>query len=94
MPLSGTGMLVNFMDVDPAEEYDFNRWYDKEHLAERVAIPGFLEARRYVAEEGSAKYLALYTTETFDVLVEPGLPRPSGRSRFRRSRRRWASTCS
>lgn len=71
MPLSGKGLLVNFMDVDPADEQDFNRWYDKEHLAERVEIPGFLEARRYIAHEASSKYLALYTTETFDVLTSP-----------------------
>ncbi len=33
------------------------RWYDREHLEERVAIPGFLEARRYVAHRASPKYL-------------------------------------
>lgn len=71
MPLSGTGMLVNFMNVDPADEQDFNRWYDKEHLAERVAIPGFLEARRYVAAEAAQKYLGIYTTETLEVLDSP-----------------------
>lgn len=71
MPLAGTGLLVNFMDIDPDHEPDFNRWYDKEHLAERVAIPGFLEARRYVAHRAPVKYLALYTTETFDVLSSP-----------------------
>ena len=68
MPLSGQAMLINFMNIDPAGEGDFNRWYDKEHLAERVAIPGFLEARRYVAADAAQKYLGIYTTETFDVL--------------------------
>ena len=71
MPIAGRGMLVNFMDVDPADEADFNRWYDKEHVAERVAIPGFVEARRYVAPSGPAKYLALYTTESFETLSSP-----------------------
>lgn len=71
MPLSGQAMLVNFMNVDPEGEADFNRWYDKEHLAERVAIPGFLEARRYVAENAPTKYLGIYTTETFEVLGSP-----------------------
>ncbi len=68
MPLSGKGMLANFMNVDAAGEDDFNRWYNKEHLAERVAIPGFLEARRYVAIDAPQKYLGTYTTETLDVL--------------------------
>lgn len=69
MPLSGTGMLITLMDVLPEEEADFNDWYDKEHLAERVEINGFLEARRYEAIDASPKYLNLYTTRSFDVLV-------------------------
>jgi hypothetical protein len=72
MPLAGKGMLLTSMDIDEAHETEFNRWYDGEHLEERVAIPGFIEARRYVAEEGSMpKYLSLYSTETFDVLDSP-----------------------
>ena len=68
MPLAGKGMLLTSMDIDPADEADFNRWYDREHLQERVAIEGFIEARRYVAEQGSPKYLCLYSTESIDVL--------------------------
>ena len=68
MPLAGKGMLLTSMDIDPAEEANFNRWYDYEHLEERIAIDGFLEARRYVAHTGSPKYLCLYSTRTIDVL--------------------------
>src|SRR6266853_1757113 len=68
MPLAGKGMLLTSMDIDPANEAEFNRWYDREHLEERVAIDGFLEARRYIAHEAQPKYLSLYSTETFDVL--------------------------
>jgi hypothetical protein len=72
MPIAGKGMLLTSMDVDAAHEADFNRWYDREHLEERVAIPGFIEARRYVAIEGSMpKYLSPYSTETFEVLDSP-----------------------
>jgi hypothetical protein len=71
MPLAGKGMLLTSMDIDPKHEADFNRWYDREHLIERVAIDGFLEARRYVAHQGSPKYLCLYSTETFEVLDSP-----------------------
>jgi hypothetical protein len=71
MPIAGKGMLLTSMDVDPAHEADFNRWYDREHLEERVAIDGFIEARRYIAVEGSPKYLSLYSTETFEVLESP-----------------------
>src|SRR3954452_15167647 len=71
MPLAGKGMLLTSMNVDSADEAEFNRWYDREHLEERVAIPGFLEARRYVAHDGNPKYLSLYSTETFEVLDSP-----------------------
>jgi hypothetical protein len=71
MPLAGKGMLLTSMDIDAADEAEFNRWYDREHLEERVAIDGFLEARRYVAHDGKPKYLSLYSTKTFDVLDSP-----------------------
>jgi hypothetical protein len=75
MPIAGKGMLLTSMDIDAAHEAEFNRWYDREHLEERVAIDGFIEARRYVAEEGAPKYLSLYSTETFEVLDSPAYRR-------------------
>ena len=71
MPMAGKGMLLTSMNIDAAHEAEFNRWYDREHLEERVAIEGFLEARRYVAHDGNPKYLSLYSTETFAVLDSP-----------------------
>jgi hypothetical protein len=71
MPMAGKGMLLTSMDVDAADEAEFNRWYDREHLQERVAIDGFLEARRYVAHNGTPKYLSLYSTAEFEVLDSP-----------------------
>src|SRR6202158_6208024 len=71
MPLAGKAILLTSMDIDPLDEAEFNRWYDREHLEERVAIDGFLEARRYVAHQGSPKYLCLYSTATFEELDSP-----------------------
>ena len=71
MPLLGKGMLVTWMDIDPAEEADFNLWYDREHLAERVAIDGFLEARRWIADKAPTKYFCTYSTEKFEDLSGP-----------------------
>lgn len=71
MPLAGKGMLLTSMNIDVSDEADFNRWYDREHLEERVAIDGFLEARRYVAHAANPKYLSLYSTATLDVLDSP-----------------------
>ncbi|MEH2537410.1 MULTISPECIES: hypothetical protein [unclassified Bradyrhizobium] len=71
MPIAGKGMLLTSMNIDAEHEAEFNRWYDREHLEERVAINGFLEARRYVAHDGNPKYLSLYSTEMFEVLDSP-----------------------
>src|SRR5580704_2024139 len=82
MPMAGKGMLLTSMDIDASDEAEFNRWYDREHLEERVAIEGFLEARRYIAHQASPKYLCLYSTRTIEVLDSPAyrtrLANPTG----------------
>jgi hypothetical protein len=54
-------------------EEEFNAWYDTEHLAERLAIPGFLSAQRWVADvaPGGGKYLTSYELESAEVLRSP-----------------------
>jgi hypothetical protein len=64
-------MLITIMDADPAEEADFNKWYDREHIIERTAIAGFLESRRYVAVDAAPKYVNFYTTENIEALTSP-----------------------
>jgi hypothetical protein len=70
MALAGKGSLVIMTDIPANEEAEFNRWYDREHTQERVAIPGFIRARRWVLAAGEGpKYLALYETREFEVLA-------------------------
>src|SRR6266851_4367521 len=64
----GTGLLMVWADIDPEFEAEYHRWYDEEHIAHLLAVPGFLSAGRYVAVKGSPKYLAMYELETVDVL--------------------------
>lgn len=68
MAAPGNGMLGVWMDVPAAMEDELNRWYNEEHLAERLGIAGFLNARRYQSLSGTPKYLALYDTEDAKVL--------------------------
>lgn len=60
--------LCIWTDIDPQHEADFNQWYDREHMQERVSIPGFQYARRFKCFEGGERpYLALYTTQNLGV---------------------------
>ena len=72
MPLHGKGMLIVFNEVKARDERDFNEWYNREHIDERVNLPGFRRGRRYVAVRGSPKYLATYECDTVEDLATPG----------------------
>jgi len=59
------------MNIPPEHEEEFNRWYNTEHIKERVDIPGFFSGRRYRSLEGEPKYFALYELEEPDVVHRP-----------------------
>jgi hypothetical protein len=64
-------VLVAMMNP-PADEDAFNAWYDEEHVPLRMAVPGFLGARRYRAADSQKegpRYLALYDLASLDVLA-------------------------
>jgi hypothetical protein len=67
------GLLLTMTEPPAPMEEEFNAWYDSEHLAERLAIPGFRSARRWVAElaPGEGKYLATYELDSEGVLSSP-----------------------
>lgn len=52
-------------------EDDYNEWYNGRHLADVLAVPGFVGARRFKLAKPNAKaphkYLALYEIETDDL---------------------------
>jgi hypothetical protein len=64
----GSGLLMVWADVPSDKEKEFNRWYNEEHLTERLAVPGFLNAARYEAVKGGPKHLAVYELESPAVL--------------------------
>ena len=63
------GILAVWNDCAP-EGYDhFERWYIREHLQERVGVPGFRFGRRYEAVSGGdRRFFAFYEVESPDVL--------------------------
>ena len=85
-----SGLLITMTEPPPEMEEEFNAWYDTEHLPERLAIPGFLSARRWVArdlEPGKGKYFATYELKTpgvlYDIRRAAQLERPENLARTR-----------
>jgi hypothetical protein len=71
MAKKGTGLLMVWTDIPTDQEQEFNRWYNEEHLKERLAVPGFLSGARYEAVKGGPKHLAVYELESPAVLESP-----------------------
>ena len=67
------GLLLTLTEPPPGMEEEFNAWYDTEHLAERLAIPGFRSAQRWVGDlrPGEGKYLTSYELDSPQVLQSP-----------------------
>ena len=64
----GNGVLAIWNGIAPEAEQEFLRWHVGQHLPERISVPGFLRARRYVALEGTPAYFNFYEVEDVGVL--------------------------
>lgn len=69
MGLCGEGALVLNFDVAPEALVEHDHWHTKEHMPERVSIPGFVRGTRWIAEGGSPRYLVIYEVRGVDVLT-------------------------
>ena len=74
----GTGLLMVWCEVPDDVEDEFNRWYNEEHIEERLLIPGILSAARYEAVMSGPKHLAVYELKSLAVMLrETSLSRTS-----------------
>lgn len=69
MALFGNGALGVWHDIAPGQEREADDWYNREHHAERIALPGFLRARRYVNLGPGPRYFSRYDVVNTDVLA-------------------------
>jgi len=65
-----------FSNPVEGREDDFNTWYDKEHLDDLLAVPGFVAAQRYRfaalgpgQNEPTYRYAAIFEAEADDVVT-------------------------
>jgi len=71
MSLLGQAFLAFSHDLTPGSEPDWTEWHDREHIPERLSVPGFLRLRRYVALDGGPRFFYFYETESLAVLQSP-----------------------
>jgi hypothetical protein len=70
------GILSVFNDIAPEGYEHFERWYNREHLQERVNVPGFRFGRRYeLLSGGDRRFFAFYEVDSPDVLSSPAYVR-------------------
>jgi hypothetical protein len=69
MSLAGKGVVAIWHGIRLEGRAEFYEWHNREHMPERVAIPGFLRGRRYIAHEGRPEFFTLYETATPEVLA-------------------------
>ena len=53
-------LLMVMLDPPVEKEVEWNEWYDTNHIVSRLALPGYLFGRRFIAIDGEPKYLTLY----------------------------------
>ena len=88
MPDAATARLALWNDVDPERDIEYNEWHAREHVPERLTVPGMLWALRYGRVGGGTmpQYLTLYGLRDADVLDGAGYrrllaePTPASRS--------------
>jgi hypothetical protein len=71
MSLLGGAVLGFWHNLAPGADAEFTAWHTREHVPERVGVPGFLRGRRYVAVAGAPRYFNLYETESLATLSGP-----------------------
>lgn len=64
--------MVLYYDIAAHAVDDHDDWHTHEHFPERLSIPGFLRASRWVAVDGGPRYLVLY--EVSEAAVLGGTP--------------------
>jgi hypothetical protein len=70
--LNGDAVLALWNGVEAARVQEYDLWHTREHVPERLGVPGILHARRYEQLDGPLpQFLTLYDLETIGVLTSP-----------------------
>jgi hypothetical protein len=57
MSILGQGFVAIWNGIAPEGREEFYEWHNREHMPERVGIPGFRRGRRYTATPNILRYM-------------------------------------
>lgn len=64
MTLLGQAVVAIWNGIKPELEEEFLNWHVREHIPDRVALPGFQRGRRYMSIDGSPRFFNFYEAES------------------------------
>ena len=68
--LAGEAVVAIWHDIAPEGRAQFYEWHQREHMPERVAIPGFNRGRRWIRVAGDGQeWFNSYEVDRFETLV-------------------------
>ena len=68
MALAGKGTVIVWNDITAELRDEFFEWHPRQHMPERLALPGFMRGRRCIAVDATVEFLTLYEVRDLDVL--------------------------
>jgi len=68
MALLGKAAMLLWYDIVPEQIAEHDDWHTRQHFPERVGIPGFLRAQRWVSRSPGPRYFVVYEVANIDVL--------------------------
>lgn len=71
MPLLGDAVIAIWNDIKEEGRANFHEWHPREHMPERLSIPGFLRGRRYVSDSADIEFYTLYEAASLDTVTGP-----------------------
>jgi hypothetical protein len=71
MSLAGRGIVAIWHDIVLERQPEFYEWHNREHMPERMGIPGFRRGRRYIALHGNPQFFCFYEGDDLNVVAGP-----------------------
>lgn len=60
--------MLLWYDIIPEQIAEHDDWHTRQHFPERVGIPGFIRAQRWVSSSPGSRYFVVYEVTDIDIL--------------------------